>query len=177
MSQVSGVVQQVLSRQTKIGQMYDIVVNGQKYGVGKFPPKANEGDYVTFTDSVNGNFHNVERGTLRVSEYKSQGPTTTSAVKTAVSSFDARQDVISRQAALNSAISWLTLLNNVGALPIAASKTKGAQQAALDTILHEYEVKFYESNTGQEYKSIAPNAKESPEEMGEDSHVDDTAWE
>ena len=158
---ISGVIQQLKSKQTKIGEMWDINVNGDWFGVGKYKPKAKEGDYVTFTPEYNGNFKNVERGTLKVSQNKpsnaGSSSSTQQAVRSASNSFDARQDAISRQAASNTAIAWLTLLNTAGALPIATSKSKGSQQEAMDVIRRQYEKEFYEANTGVEWKNISPN--------------------
>ena len=175
-NQISGVIQQLKSKQTKIGEMWDINVNGDWFGVGKYKPKAKEGDYVTFTPEYNGNFKNVERGTLKVSANKpanvgNSAPATN--VRAASNSFDARQDAISRQAASNTAIAWLNMLHTAGALPIATSKSKGSQQEALDTIRRQYEKEFYEANTGIEWKNISPNkadeanADEEGEEEGD----------
>ena len=158
---ISGVIQQIKTKQTKIGTMYDIQVNGDFWGVGKYAPKAKEGDYVTFTPEYNGNFKNVERGTLKVSQHKPAGAGNASsaqqAVRSAANSFDARQDAISRQAASNTAIAWLTMLHTAGALPISTSKSKGGQQEALDVLRRQYEKEFYEANTGVEWKNISPN--------------------
>ena len=171
---ISGVIQQIRTKQTKIGTMYDIQVNGDFYGIGKYAPKAKEGDYVTFTPEYNGNFKNVERGTLKVSQNKpsnaGSSSSTQQAVRSASNSFDARQDAISRQAASNTAIAWLTLLNTAGALPIATSKSKGSQQEAMDVIRRQYEKEFYEANTGIEWKNISPNKSDeaNADEEGEE---------
>ena len=157
---ISGVIQQIKTKQTKIGTMYDIQVNGDFWGVGKYAPKAKEGDYVTFTPEYNGNFKNVERGTLKVSANKpanTGNAQASSNVRAASNSFDARQDAISRQAASNTAIAWLTMLHTAGALPVSTSKSKGGQQEALDVLRRQYEKEFYEANTGVEWKNISPN--------------------
>lgn len=180
MAQVSGVIQQIKTKKVGAKQTtaYDLNVNGQWYGYGFYAPKANEGDYVTFEATQNGNFHNVERGTLKVGKAPAdQGKQATGgSVKQAVGSYDARQDAISRQAASNTAIAWLTLLHNAGALP-AGSKSKGSQQEALDVIRREYEKEFYESNTGNEWKNIRPGKQEDPDlDIGEDDLPEDEAW-
>ena len=176
--QISGVVQEVIRRSLNNGKSaFDIVVAGDKYGAGLFAPKCKEGDFVTFDVQYNGNFKNVERGTLKVSANKpaNTGSSTPSQnVRAASNSFDARQDAISRQAASNTAIAWINLLHTAGALPIAASKSKGSQQEALDTIRRQYEKEFYEGNTGVEWKNISPNkANESDaEETSEEEEND-----
>ena len=172
-NQISGVIQQLKSKQTKIGEMWDINVNGDWFGVGKYKPKAKEGDYVTFTPEYNGNFKNVERGTLKVSANKPANTGSTQAssnVRAASNSFDARQDAISRQAASNTAIAWLTMLHTAGALPVSTSKSKGGQQEALDVLRRQYEKEFYEANTGIEWKNISPNKSDeaNADEEGEE---------
>lgn len=184
MSEVSGVLQDVQSRSVAGGKTaYDIVVAGQKYGAGFFKPKANVGDYVTFTASQNGNFKNVERGTLKATANKpasaeAQQSATKAAVGKAVNSFDNRQDTISRQAAANTAISWVALLHAAGALNIPASK-KGQAQAILDTLRQEYEVKFYEANTGTVWKDISPNPsnEDAAEDVDTEEAAGDQTWE
>lgn len=186
MSEVTGVLQDIQSRTVAGGKTaYDIVVAGQKYGAGFFKPKANVGDYVTFVEVANGNFKNVERGTLKASANKPAGYAEPSAapaaasksgVRAAVTSFDTRQDAISRQAASNTAIAWVTFLQNAGALNIPTSK-KGQAQAIFDTLREEYEVKFYERNTGNEWKDISPNPEQEDSAGVEDDTPVDSPWE
>lgn len=180
MSQVSGVVQSIESRKVMNGTKtaYNIVVGGQSYGAGLFKPKVNEGDYVTFVAESNGNFLNVERGTLKTGKAPAgeAKQAVATAVKQAVGGYDARQDAISRQAASNTAIAWVTLLHNAGALPTGA-KSKGSQQEALDIIRAQYEKLFYEGNTGNEWKDIRPNVKAVDEEHDDsDSDPADEEW-
>ena len=176
---ISGVIQQIKTKQTKIGTMYDIQVNGDFYGIGKYAPKAKEGDYVTFTPEYNGNFKNVERGTLKVSANKPANTGNTQAssnVRAASNSFDARQDAISRQAASNIAIAWLTMLHTAGALPVSTSKSKGGQQEALDVIRRQYEKEFFEANTGVEWKNISPNKPDAGADEDESEEVENDPW-
>lgn len=175
MSEVTGVIQAIKERSLNNGKKaYDIQVAGDWYGAGLYAPKAKEGDYVTFRVAYNGNFKNVERNSLKVSANKQTDAAPVANVRAAVSSFDARQDTISRQAASNTAVAWITLLHAAGALP--APKTKGSAQATLDMIRAQYEKEFYESNTGVEWKSISPSrpAHEEPEQNEE--HPEDESW-
>lgn len=183
MSQVSGIIQSIESRKVSNGTKtaYNIIVAGQSYGAGLYAPKAKEGDYVTFTAEQNGNFLNVERGTLKVGkapagEAKGTAASAASNVKQAVGGYDARQDAISRQAASNTAIAWLTVLHNVGALP--AAKSKGDHQQVMDTLRREYEKEFYQSNTGNTWKDINPTKTvEADDEVAEDSaDLEDAPW-
>ena len=178
MTEITGIIQEIVFKQVGTNKMADIVVGSEKYGAGlaKFV-KAQEGDYVKFDLDDSRGYKNVARGSLKVSKGKAppeavaEASATKANVAKAVSGFDARQDAISRQAASNTAIAWVTFLASQDALPKA--KTKGTQQAMLDTIRAEYERVFYEGNTGQEFKNIAPNAK-APEET-EDSEDTETA--
>lgn len=183
MAQVSGVIQQIKTKKVGAKQTtaYDLNVNGQWYGYGFYAPKASEGDYVTFEATQNGNFHNVERGTLKVGKAPPEEAkrAVQANVKQAVGSYDARQDAISRQAASNTAIAWLTLLHAAGALPLSTSKSKGSQQEAMDIVRREYEKEFYESNTGNEWKNIRPGKQESSDsnDEAEDDLPADDNWE
>lgn len=183
MAEVTGIIQSIIVTRRGTNDMADIVVGGEKYGAGlvKFL-KAKEGDYVKFTLNEDRGYKNVERGTLKVSQGKPPAEAVEAAASTkakvagAVSGFDARQDAISRQAASNTAIAWVTFLASQDALPKA--KTKGAAQETLDLIRAEYEKEFYERNTGQEYKLIGPAAKAAAEESDDETAAPaDEAWE
>lgn len=186
MAEVSGIIQKIDSRKVSNGTKtaYDIYVAGQKYGAGLWAPKAKEGDYVTFNANQSQYGFDVERGTLKVGKApKGEVAAAASAnVRAAVNSFDSRQDAISRQAASNTAIAWIVALQQAGALALPASKTKGAAQAALDTIRREYEKEFYEANTGNEWKDIRPKSSAGNEEMefddvdGDDAEDEDAPW-
>lgn len=184
MTQVVGVVQSITTRSTRAGDMADISVAGQRYGAGlaKYL-KCKEGDYITFDVEENGNFKNVARNSMKVSKNKPPAEAVAEAKATANKGggFDARQDAISRQAASNTAISWLALLQSMEAINIPATqaKSKGGSMAYLDTLRREYEKEFYEANTGNEWKSIAPNkeAEEAYEDAAEATDASDDPWE
>lgn len=183
MSTCTGVIQSITTRATRAGDMADIQVAGQRYGAGlaKYL-KAKEGDYVTFEVEENGNFKNVARNSLKVSKNKPPAEAVAEAKATAgKSGFDSRQDAISRQAASNTAIAWLELLQKMDAIHVTATqaKSKGGTMAYLDALRVQYEKEFYEANTGNEWKSIAPT-KDEEEESYEDAaeqSSDDSPWE
>lgn len=162
MSQVSGIIQEVTSRAVSGGKTaYNITVGGQSYGVGLYPPKAKEGDYVRFTVDESRGYKNVERGTLQVSKNKppAEAVAEAEATKPKAPGHDAKQDTISRQSAHNTAIDYLTLAQAAGILP-AAPKNKGSGLEYLDTLLVKYTQWFYERNTGIAWEDISPSAKE-----------------
>lgn len=179
-NEITGIVQSIIETQRGANRMADIVVAGEKYGAGlvKFL-KAKEGDYVKFTLNEERGYKNVERGTLMVGKGAPPAAAVAAAAATkenvakAVSGFDARQDAISRQAASNTAIAYMTLLASQDALPKA--KTKGTAASTLDAVREEYERVFYERNTGQVYKSISPTASEAEEPEAEEA-PEDEVW-
>lgn len=182
MNEVNGIVQKIETRKVANGTKtaYDIYVGGQKYGAGLWAPKAKEGDYVTFNANQGQYGWDVERGTLKVGKApKGEEQAAIKAkVGAAVNSFDARQDAISRQAASNTAIAWVSFLQAAGALTVPA--TKGKAQAALDLVRKEYEKEFYESNTGNAWKDISPSPKaeeDAGEYEGEAEEPEDRPWE
>ena len=151
---IQGRVDYINERDTKIGKMYSIKVGGTNYGVGKYPPRGIEqGDMVEFGISWNGNFPNVERGTLRKAEGDTAPPSKAPAGRAGpqkVNSYDDRQTVISKQAALNTALSFLELALKAEKLPVPAAKNQGF--GYLRTLWMEEAAKLYELNTGEEWE-------------------------
>lgn len=186
MSNVTGIIQSVSIRSTSAGEMSDITVAGQRYGAGLARYlKAKEGDYVTFEveERENGKYKNVKRNTLKISKNKPPAEALEAAKATAKGSFDARQEAISRQAASNTAIAWVSLLQSAGAIevPAAKAKSKGGLMAYYDLIRREYEKEFYEHNTGNAWTDISPKSEEEVAEevsdAGDDAAVEDDLWE
>lgn len=167
---IKGVVQTIESRSVAGGRTaYNVKVGGKGYGAGLYAPKCKEGDYVEFVVDDSRGYANIERGTLKVLPNKptehSDAPAKSYTPKAASNSFDARQDAISRQAASNTALAYLTLQQAAGCLPLPSKKAD--VQEALDALLKETTVMFYEQNTGVAWKDIAPK-KASDDEGGEE---------
>lgn len=165
MADITGIVQEIKTRSVAGGKTsYDVVVGGQAYGAGLYAPKCKVGDYIKFELDDSRGYKNVGRNSMKVSANKPPAEAMAEAAATAPKqsttggSFDSRQDAISRQAASNTAISFMTLLNVAGALPVATAK--GKAQETLEAILHKYEQEFYERNTGVKWKNISPGADE-----------------
>lgn len=185
MAEITGIVQEIQVRDVKGGKKgYDLVVGGERYGYGLYAPKCQVGDYVKFGLDESRGYKNVERNTLRVSKNKPSTEALAEAAATAPKqsagggSVDMKQEIISRQSALNSAIDFMTLLHANDALGLPAS-AKGKKQEVLESMLAKYMAEFYERNTGVAYKDITPGKKEetvdSPEAV-DDTPVDDE-WE
>lgn len=182
MSEVSGVVQEVQTRDVSGGKKaYNIVVAGQAYGAGLYAPKCKVGDYVKFAVDESRGYKNVERGSLKVSANKPPAEALAEAAATAPKknsvggSFDTRQDTISRQAAMNTAIQFMQLLQATGQLPVSGAKGKG--QESLELMLKQYTADFYETNTGLKYKDISPSADEAKTSDSEEASApSDEKW-
>lgn len=184
MSNVTGVVQEIATRSVAGGKTaYNVVVAGQAYGAGLYAPKCKQGDYVTFEVDESRGYKNVARGTLRVSANKPPAEAVAEAAATAPrtnsagGSFDNRQDVISRQAALNSAIAAFGAIAQADAAGLPKTDTKGKRLEAALTIIEELRSRFYEDSTGLEWKDISPSKKgETSVEDQDGTGPDDIPW-
>ena len=187
MAQVKGVVQAIEQKEVSGGRTaYSLRVGGQLYGAGLFKPKCSEGDYVTFEEERNGNYKNIARNSLKVSDYKpapedNPAPAKSAAKSTGVD-WDAkakadaeRQDTISRQASSNSAIAFMQIMSANDALGLPKSTAKGAQAKALTALLRKLEVEFYERNTGKVWVDITPNQKQENEQADGDEDQEEGA--
>lgn len=134
-------------------EMFDLIMDdGNKYGLGPFRPKhIADGDYVSFEVEYNGNFKNVARGSLK-KEQKPAGtgpaPTAKQAANAYTKAQDNRQEIISKQAAANTAIAFVKLGLDAGVIKLPAKN--GAD--TLFAITKEYLGQFYTLATGEEYK-------------------------
>lgn len=188
MAEITGVVQDIVTRDVAGGKKsYDIVIAGQKYGAGLYAPKCKAGDYVKFELDDSRGYKNVGRNTLKVSANKppaealAEAAATAPKVSSTGASFDGRQDVISRQAAMNTAIQFLTLAAGQDALGLPAATAKGKRIEVLEGMLAKYTQEFYESNTGVKWKDISPAAADATpeaeaEEVEEVEAPTDSEW-
>lgn len=153
--QVTGVVSQIKEKITSVGPMYDIVVNGTSYGVGKFLPRGiAEGDTVSFTAEMNGRYSNVGRGTLK----KVAAQPRTQAVASApqgrelvgaspLNRGNDTQAIISKQWALNCAVSYIDLALKAGAIKLPAKDADKLK--VLDGVLTDYATKLCSAVNGK----------------------------
>lgn len=144
-------VNEILEKETKAGKMYDFVFSdGNKVGAGKFPPKNIEvGDYVEYDISMNGNFKNFKPGSLSKLD-KPAGVEAPSSKPGFVPSGDKRQETISKQAALNSALQFVGILASNDALPIAKTIKNDKKADLLLEVVNLYTGHFYKQSTGSE---------------------------
>lgn len=142
---------EVLTKSTSVGPMYDLLFdNGDKVGVGKFMPKnAEPGKYYSYELKMNGNFKNLAPGSLKQAVAPpASSPQPVSGAKPAGGGYDARQDTISKQAAFNTAIALVKLMQDADALPIPASVKKDKKADALEAIVLDVAARFYHRATG-----------------------------
>ncbi len=179
---ISGVVELVNSKEGQYGMMWSVKVNGEWFGAGKFEPRCARGDNVTFDFTFKGNYKNMDTKTLKVvsGAGASRDPSTGAAGATRPAAattpyVDNRQEVISKQAALNSAIAWMNLLHAEGGIPIPATIKTGKREGALRELLNQYTSEFYEQATGKPLV-IAGTTKTAPGESEPDEASEDVSW-
>lgn len=152
-------------KDTTAGKMYDLVFSdNNKVGAGKFLPKgATVGKYYSYEIKMNGNFKNLAPGGLNQLPDPPAG-TVASAPAAASSSpaksygnaasgggWDDRQEIISRQAAANTALTFVKMLVDADALPVPKALKSDKKADAMEAIVHEYIGKFYKLATGKEF--------------------------
>lgn len=161
---VVGTIQDISSRSVAGNRTaYGIVIDGQNYSVGLYAPRGVAvGDNVEFEVEVNGQYRNVARGTLRkvygVPADRGTNPLTTPVIpaqrpslmpdsKPFVSDTD-RQGIISKQAALNTAISYVNVLLETESVPLP--KTAADRLAFIESLVFDSTAKFHKFSTGND---------------------------
>jgi hypothetical protein len=129
--------------------MYDLIMsNGDRVGAGKFKPKGIEAkDYVEYDVIQKGNFLNLKPGSLSKKDPPA-GTTAPAAKPGFVPSADKRQETISKQAALNSALAFVQLLQAAEALPMAKTTKQSDKADIVLGIVNRYTELFYHQSTG-----------------------------
>lgn len=183
-TKTSGIVSEITARKTRIGDMYDVVVNGTSYGHGKYPPRGIQaGDFVSFEydTKTNGQYtnHNIISKTLRKDD--SPAPAAVEAAKaetrTVLAATDKRQETISKQANLNSAIAMITQQIALGGIKFPASAKAPDIFKALEGLVLEQASRFYKLTTGEvwdiETSPVKQEVKKADDGFQEDN-LDDT---
>ena len=160
---VVGTIQDISSRSVAGNRTaYGIVIDGNNYSVGLYAPRGVAvGDNVEFEVEVNGQYRNVARGTLRKvygAAATASPPSTPSPAPQAstnspiggrpfVSDTD-RQSIISKQAALNTAISYVNVLLETESVPLP--KTAADRLAFIESLVFDSTAKFHKFSTGND---------------------------
>jgi len=170
---VKGKIQKISSRDTQYGTMYSIQVNNEYYSIGKYPPKVSEGDYVKFDVTANGKYWNLTKGS-KVERVTGEDVPAETPTRTAPPSRggygggndDKRQDVISKQAARNSALTFIQLAVANGAIEFPKTANADKKFAILSAFLDETTEKFYNYSVGKVEKSTASEEDGNPDTAG-----------
>lgn len=156
MAKITGIVSEIKARATRVGDMYDVVVNGVAYGNGKYPPRGvKAGDFVTFECETkqNGQYtnHNIVPRTLRVEDKPSPEQVSSAKAATAVNvaSADKRQETISKQANLNTALSLVGIYLQHGAFKLPAKAPDAF--TAINALVADTASKLYSATPGDSW--------------------------
>lgn len=149
-------IQAIEEKQTSAGKMYDFVFSdGNKVGAGKFPPKGFAvGDYVNYDVTMRGQYKNLAAGSMSKATPPAGVPAPSAAPARPASNYvsgDKRQETISKQAALNTALTFVNLLQSAEALPMKKTTKTDAKADILEEIVYRYTAKFYNLATGDTY--------------------------
>ena len=180
MAIIKGKVQKISSRDTQYGAMYSIQVNGEYYSVGKYPPKCAEGDYVKFDVTQNGKYWNLTKGSKVEKVSAEDVPASSSSPSAASSGYsrpayggdDKRQEVISKQAARNSALEFTQLALSCGAIEFPKTASADKKFAILTAFVDETTEKYYNYSVGKVAKAEGTDAGDD----GEDNPADSENW-
>lgn len=164
---ITGKIQYINERDGKYGKSYNLKIDGEVYFLqGKFPPRGvSEGDVVELEWVYKGNYKIVEKNSLRKVEANVAPPSRTEVKPT--TSYDGRQQVISKQAALNTALEFLKFAKENETLPVPRQKNAG--YGYLYDLWLEEAAKLYTLNTGEvwelperDVEEEAPKPKRKP---------------
>ncbi len=159
---VIGAIERVSERTTQYGVMYDVEINGKRYGHGKIKPKFLAGDCVKFSVLRNGQYTNVKPGTMEKHDVEESSPATAvlGKVETATperqdarpaaakpdtyaNKEDSRQNSIVLQSARKDAIEVTKLLLQADATGIKAKDTWATKHELLLALVNDLTRRYY----------------------------------
>ena len=161
MSQVQGTVERIHTRDTANGgTAYNLVVGGEWYGNGFEAPQCNEGDTIEFTFKQNGNFKNINKGSLRIATAVASVDTGTGNNSKTVVKPNTRDLSIGYQSSRKDAIAVVTAMIGSGVAPVPKDAKKGytATLALINELTNQYytELQTVIENGGVEEVQQAP---------------------
>lgn len=166
LDKITGVAEYINTRATSFGTMYSLKVNGTNYSLGKTDPTAKfqivKGDAVEFTAEQNAKGYWDIKGPVKklTGAVGVERPAAAAAVAASNSyraADDNKQKTISRQAARNTAVQFMTLLHNAGALPVAKAGGKGGNFDLLRETLDKLTDEFYNDSLDPKSAAAAPS--------------------
>lgn len=155
---VIGAIERISERTTQYGVMYDVEINGKRYGHGKIKPKFLAGDCVKFSVIRNGQYANVKAGSMEKHDVEESSPATavlatvaagtpatTGATKpdTYANKEDSRQNSIVLQSARKDAIEVTKLLLQADATGIKAKDTWATKHELLLALVNDLTRRYY----------------------------------
>lgn len=161
----TGVVKKIDSRTGAYGTMYNVQVDNQWYGFGKYAPKFKEGDTISFESTQKGNFKNIDPKTV---ELATAAPKAASVSSPAVGKDDywkdkeqrdiATQRSIQLQASRNSAIALVVPLAAAGLITLPAKDKFTAVKALVSELTDEFYLQTKAAQDGEYQPEQAPDA-------------------
>jgi hypothetical protein len=171
---IKGKVNRITERETQYGTMYNLDVAGNQIGIGKYPPKVAEGDYVKVPIERKGNYLNLAKGgrieKIKPDEVPSSPPAASAGGKSYTPyNDDKRQEVISRQAARNSALTFLGQLLAAEAIAFPKTATPEKKAAILRANLEQLTGEFNNYAMGKDAPDVGtdPDAEEAGSNAGD----------
>lgn len=162
-TQATGIVQEIKTKNTKFGDMFDVVINGTAYGHGKFPPRGIQaGDFVTFEFDVKQNGQYTNRNIVPRSLRKDDAPAPAAVsaaqaeTRQVVQTADKRQETISKQANLNSALQLINAQIAVGGIKFPANAKAPDIFKTLEGLVLDQAQRFYNLTTGETWVIDTP---------------------
>lgn len=136
----------------RFGPSWQLYIDGKSLGFLKFAPNGFQvGDFVEYQTKDNGKgYQNLVPGSMN--KVSAPAGSAAPAPKAASVITMDRQDVISRQAALNSSLAFVSLLEKAGALPEGKTLTASKKVDKMEAIVVEYMQKFHQWSTGAPYE-------------------------
>lgn len=177
MSTMKGKVTGIPQNETAYGTMYNVEVAGKAYGFGKYPPKFKVGDYIEFNADTSGRFPKMDYKTVKTipafEEAAEAAPAGRGGNSRSYGNDDKRQEVISRQAARNSAIAMFSELRQLEALPVPKTAKAGEKFDLYIGIVDKLTEEYFNYSVGK----VVNNAKaatevSAPADIGDDWEVE-----
>ena len=168
MAKVTGQLQGIITKTfNNGGSAVFIKVNNTEYKFGKFPPKnVNEGDWVEFeaTSTQNGNYtnHAADYKTFRKSAAgagaaPNPSPAPMTPARGGGSFGDDRQEIISKQAALNTGFNVFSKMVELGAISPPSSVKKAMLYDFYMNAFHNEAARSYKLSTGKDWDIAEAN--------------------
>lgn len=157
MAQISGIVTEIKAKATRVGDMYDVIVNGVAYGNGKYPPRGvKAGDFVTFEfeEKQNGQYtnRNIIAKTMRVDDNPAPAAVSAAKAETKVTlAAQSKKDIAySRGASLNTALALVSLKLQHGAVKLPAKPADAG--TVIDTLVADTASKLFKLTNGDDWE-------------------------